>query len=362
MVDPLRLPRKRSEHTHAQEHPVGSRLRVPVERAVDRCRVIHQGRELNQEFSYENALHYATEHEDCYVLLELSEPDEQQMEHIAAIYGVDELIVEDTVTAHQRPKVERYDDQLFFVLRTVVYQEHERVRDAKEIIQTGELQMILGPNFIIAIRHGVLTGLKRWRRELSEWSEQLELGPVALAWQLSDLVVNEYVRIAGELTTDVDEIEEEVFTPNSPIDISQIYMLKREILEMRHSVDPLSTALRILTQNHKDVLTKPLRSYFRDVLDNQLIAADSIASLDERLTALIDAAVAKVTMQQNSDMRKISALVGMAALPTMIAGVYGMNFDHMPELHYEYGYYVVLGVMIAAVVLMWWVLKKNHWL
>ncbi|WJZ02300.1 magnesium/cobalt transporter CorA [Corynebacterium freiburgense] len=333
-----------------------------IESVIERCRVYVDGHRLPEEFTYAAALAEVRNRNNSFVWLGMLEPSEEHMNNVAEAFGLHELIVEDAVSAHQRPKVERYDDQVFFVVRSVKYQEHESVSDAKEIISTGEVQMIVGKDFIITIRHGEHTKIAGLRQKVEQDPEQCALGPSAVAWRIADILVDEYLSISTQLGYDVDELESEVFTPNSRFDIEQIYMIKREILEMRHAIDPLAQALQALIQNHKDLLPKPIRSYFRDVLDHELIVADRVAGYDERLSALIDAGVAKITLQQNSDMRKISALVGMAALPTMIAGIYGMNFNYMPELQWKYAYFVVLGIMVGSVLIMWWSLRKNNWL
>ena len=139
-------------------------------------------------------------------------------------------------------------------------------------------------------------------------------------------------------------------------------MFKREILEMKHAIVPLSPALRAMVADHKDLIPKTIRSYIRDVNDHQLVVQDHVSGFDERLTSLIDASVAKISMQQNSDMRTISAVVGMWAAPTLVAGIYGMNFDIMPELHFAWGYYGAIGLMILVVAGMWWWFRRNNWL
>lgn len=354
-----RLPLGRRPAVRSTGRPPG-RLRVPVERAIDHCRVFVGGRRLPGEFTPGSALAETSGRGEGFVWLGLQGPDEDQMQKIAAQFGIHELIVEDVVSAHQRPKVERYDDQLFIVVRSVTYADKETVSNTRQIIETGEVQMVLGPDFIITIRHG--TVLPRLDLRLEEDPELCAMGPSAMVWAVADHLVEEYGRISTLLSEEVDRLEEEVFTPGSRFNIEQIYTLKREILEMRHAIAPLVPALRSLTTDNKDLLGKQLRSYFRDVMDNGSIAADQVAGFDERLSSLIDASVAKITLQQNSDMRTISAVVGMAAAPTLIAGIYGMNFDHMPELHWEYGYYVVLGVIVLIVGLLWWWFRRKNWL
>ncbi|WP_041631799.1 magnesium and cobalt transport protein CorA [Corynebacterium maris] len=334
-------------------------LRVPVERAIEHCRVFVDGVMQRGEYRPAEAVRMARE-QGGYVWLGLHEPDERQMLGVAEEFGIHELIVEDAVTAHQRPKVERYDDQIFFVVRSVEYNDDDTVRDSRDVIETlGEVQMLVGPDFIITVRHdSTLPGINRIDRD----QELARLGPSALSYLVADYLVEQYVRIVGLLEHEVDTLEEEVFTPGVDINVDKIYMFKREVLEMRHATDPLAPALNLLIKDHKDLIPKQIRSYFRDVLDNELHVRDQIAGFDERLTSLIDASVAKVTMQQNRDMRTISAFVGMAAVPTLIAGIYGMNFEVMPELQWEYGYYVVLTIIVVVIAVLWWLFRRNKWL
>lgn len=345
-----------------------SRIRIPVERVIDHCWLFIDGARIPGECNHTNALKLLEERrqpeQEGFVWLSLSEPTTEQMQKVAAEFGVHKLIVEDAVSAHQRPKVERYDDQLFVVVRSVKYSDfderQESVISSRQVIETGELQFVIGPNFVITIRHN--TPMPDLRRRLGDEYSLVHNGPMAVAWAVADALVDDYVRISTELHEDVDFLEEEVFTPGAAINVDQIYLLKREILEMRHAVDPLDPALKMLIAGNKDLINKQMRSYFRDILDHEILVKDTIAGHDERLSSLIDAAVAKITLQQNSDMRAISAFVGMAAVPTLIAGVYGMNFDNMPELHTQHGYYVVLASIVIIVGLLWWFFRKQDWL
>ncbi|WKD57697.1 Magnesium transport protein CorA [Corynebacterium capitovis DSM 44611] len=350
------LPRQRAKQPAAVEPAVP----VPIERSADFCRVFVDGKRLPGDARINHALQITEQHDNAFVWLSLREPTQQQMMRIAEIFDLHDLIVDDVVDAHQRPKVERYDDQLFMVVRSVYYRDDEEVDDAREIISTGEVQIVVGPTFAITIRHNA--PLPDLTAELEEDEELAILGPPAVAWKVSDYVVDNYLRVTQLLGADVDELENEVFTPRRAINIDKIYMYKREILEMRHAIDPLAPALRNGLTNNKDLLRKSLRSYFRDVQDNATIVSDSVSGYDERLSSLLDASVAKVSMQQNSDMRTISAVVGMAAAPTMLAGIYGMNFTYMPELSWKWGYPVVLAAMVAVMALMYWWFRRNNWL
>ena len=337
-------------------------LPVPPERAIEHCRVFVDGEALPGEYSTSSALEAIEEYGRGFIWVGLHEPYESQMTKVASQFGIHELIVEDAVMAHQRPKLERYDDQLFVVARSVNYRDHDEVTDKRQIISTGEIQMIMGSDFIITIRHAAANVVKDLRRKVEEAPELNALGPAYIAWLVSDILVDSYLSISHELSTEVDELEETVFTPNNDFDIEDIYTLKREILEMRHAIDPLAPALKSLIHRQKDLLPEELRSYYRDVMDHELVAMDLTSQYDERLSSLINAAVAKVQIQQNSDMRKISAVFGLLAIPTAIAGIYGMNFDIMPELHYEYGYPAVLVVMLITIVIVYIYLRRNKWL
>ncbi|QYH19756.1 magnesium and cobalt transport protein CorA [Corynebacterium aquatimens] len=356
---PPRLPMSR-QRPKKPEPPARKPVPVPIERSVDFCRVFVDGKKLPGNLRIRQAMEVVEQHENAFVWLSLKAPSVDQMEKIAETFDLDDLIVDDIVDAHQRPKIDRYDEQLFMVVRSVHYRDDEEVLDAREIISTGEVQVVAGPNFAITIRHNAplpdLTG------KLEEEEDLAVLGPSAVAWVVADYLTDNYLRVADYLSQDVDELENEVFTPRRQINIDKIYNYKREILEMRHAIDPLAPALRNGLTNNKDLVRKALRSYFRDVQDNATIVSDRLSSFDERLTSLLDASVAKVSMQQNADMRTISAVVGMAAAPTMIAGIYGMNFEYMPELGWKWAYPATLLVMLLVMGAMLWWFRRNNWL
>ncbi|QPK80315.1 magnesium/cobalt transporter CorA [Corynebacterium lizhenjunii] len=340
--------------------PLPSRVRVPVERAIEHCRVFVDGVALPGEYTPAAAQQALREYGRGFVWVGLHEPDEHQMTTVAEEFRIHELIVEDAVQAHQRPKLERYDDQLFVVARSVNYRDHDEVDDKRQIISTGEVQMIVGGDFLITVRHRAK--LPNLAYTIGEDQELVELGPVAMAWKVLDMLVDRYGEIAKLLAIEVDDLEEMIFTPDSQFDIDRIYMFKREVLEMKHAIAPLSDALSAMINNHKDLISKQIRSYLRDVNDHELVVKDQVKHFDERLTSLIDASVAKVSLQQNKDMRTISAVVGMWAAPTLVAGIYGMNFDIMPELHWAFGYPFAILIMVAVVGGLWLWFRKNHWL
>ena len=300
--------------------------------------------------------------QEAFVWVGLHEPNEAQMQDVADVFGLHPLAVEDAVHAHQRPKLERYDDTLFLVLKTVNYVPHESVAQARQIVETGEIMIFVGKNFVVTVRHGEHGGLHDVRTEMDANPAQMRLGPYAVMHAIADHVVDHYLEVSGLVESDIDSIEEVAFSPGRTLDVEPIYLLKREVVELRRSVSPLSAAFQRMQTESKDLISKEVRRYLRDVADHQSEAADHINSYDDMLNSLIQAALARVGMQQNSDMRKISAWAGIVAVPTMIAGIYGMNFEFMPELKWHWSYPVVVGIMTTACLFLYFSFRKVKWL
>jgi magnesium transporter len=278
------------------------------------------------------------------------------------VFGLHELAVEDAVHAHQRPKLERYDDTLFMVLKTVCYVGHAQPTTANEIVETGEVMVFVGPDFAITVRHGEHSALHHVRRALEADPEQLALGPAAVLHAIADRVVDSYLEVTAAIEDDIDEMEAEVFTPRSVMDAEQIYVMKREVIELRRAVLPLVAPVRKLAEGYSALVPHEVRSYFRDVDDHLVTASERIAAFNELLTTLVDAVLAKTTMRQNNDMRKITSYAALITVPTMIAGIYGMNFEHMPELSWQYGYPAVLLVIATVCGLLHRNFRRNGWL
>lgn len=346
--------------------PDPSRIHLPVSEAVVDCAVYADGHRLPGRFTHAAALtrtrDLLAEGRKAFVWIGLHEPDQFQMETVAEVYGLHPLAVEDAVHAHQRPKIERYDDTLFLVLKTVNYIPHETVHLAREIVETGEIMVFVGPDFVVTVRHGDHTGLAQVRGHLEANPAHLALGPCTVMHAIADHVVDSYRDVTLSMEADIGDIEEETFSPHTKTRIEPIYLLKREVVELRNAVWPLTQALAKLQNEYRDLLPKEVARYMRDVGDHQTLAADRIAGYDEMLTSLVHATLARVELQQNLDMRKISAWVAIAAVPTMIAGIYGMNFENMPELAWQWGYPAVLTLMATVCGFMYYKFRRNHWL
>ncbi|MBF6166034.1 magnesium and cobalt transport protein CorA [Streptomyces gardneri] len=345
---------------------------MPVARAVVDCGVYRDGHREPGRFTPAQALAAvrdtatgaagdgAAGEGGGFVWLGLHEPDAGQMAEVAALFGLHPLAVEDAVVGHQRPKLERYDQTLVLGLRTVAYVEHD-MHAVSEIVQTGEILIFCGPDFVVAVRHGAHSGLREVRAELETDPARLALGPAAVLHAITDHVVDAYLEVTAQVEADVEEMEEEVFTPRSRLTIEAIYQLKREVVELRRAITPLAVPLQALTKPDSG-LGKEVRRYLRDVADHHATAAERVHDFDDALSALITASLARIAVRQNTDMRKISALVALAAVPTMIAGIYGMNFDHMPELRQPWGYPAVLILMVVACSWLALLFRRNGWL
>ena len=347
-------------------HPDAKSIHIPVSRAMVDCGVYMDGRRLPGKYTHAAALAKVRELEhagtDAFVWIGLHEPDHHQMQAVADVFGLHELAVEDAVHAHQRPKLERYDKTLFLVFKTVNYVEHESVAKAREIVETGEIMVFVGADFVVTVRHGEHSGLTGVRKRLDASPTILKLGPYAIMHAIADHVVDSYLDVTDLIETDIDQMEEDIFSPAKHTNIECIYLLKREVVELRRAVSPLTTALQRIGTDHNDLISIEVRRYMRDVLDHQIQASDRIASYDDMLSSLVNAALGKVAMQQNVDMRKISSWVAIAAVPTAVAGIYGMNFENMPELHWVWGYPLTLGLMLLICTSLYITFRRVHWL
>nr|WP_120491318.1 magnesium and cobalt transport protein CorA [Corynebacterium lactis] len=331
--------------------------------ALRDCGVYIGGKRLPGSFDHFTGLAEVRRFGEGFTWLSLSRPNASQMDAIAELYGLDELTVEDALTSRQRPKIEIHDDHVVFVVRSIHYSPEGLAEDENEIIRSGQLMVVIGQEYVITIRMGMpKSDMLRMSDRIENNTDAIDYGPAGVLWALTDNLVDNYLRIAHQLEDRVEIMEDDVFEPKFDSDIEDVYILKREILEMRHAIEPLTPALRTLMNLREDVVPKEISRYLSDVLDHQLVAADMVAGLDERLSSLIDAAAVKIQLQQNKDMRTISAYAAILAVPTAVAGIYGMNFENMPELSWKYGYFLVVGVMFTIVVFLVWLLRKNKWL
>jgi magnesium transporter len=291
-----------------------------------------------------------------FVWVGLHEPTEEEFANIEDAFGLHPLAVEDALRAHQRPKLERYDDDLFLVLKTLWYV------DELDAVETGEINVFIGHDYVVTVRHGTGSELHSARLHLESEANVLTHGPSAVVYAVCDVVVDAYEEVVAQLEIDVDEVEQSVFADRPTNDSARIYTLKREIAEVRRAVLPLRDPMRRLAGGLVEGIITESAPFFRDVADHLTRVTEHSDTLDGLLSSAFDAQMAAISVQQNSDMRKISAGAALVVVPTLIAGVYGMNFDHMPELHWAYGYAWAIGLMISSSGLLLWFFKKSGWL
>ncbi|MEU1707332.1 magnesium/cobalt transporter CorA [Streptomyces sp. NPDC005706] len=347
--------RPRVDLSHPARSPLGS--------SVVNCVTYQDGVRVPECADLVDAVAKVRKSGEGFVWLGLHEPTDDEFADVARLFDLHPLAVEDAVEAHQRPKLERYEETLFTVFKTVCYVEHEQLTATSEVVGTGEIMVFVGEDFVITVRHGRHGSLGPLREELEADPRQLAKGPAAVLHAIADHVVDEYLSVTDAVQADVEQVETDVFSESGArADPGRIYQLKRELLELKRAVVPLGRPVEDLATRPIRVVAPEIQAYFRDVSDHLMRAKDQIAAFDELLNSILQAHLAQVTVAQNEDMRKITAWAAVVAVPTMVCGVYGMNFDHMPELHWRFGYPLVMGVMAMACLALYRGFRRNGWL
>jgi magnesium transporter len=320
------------------------------------CALYEDGRRRDGQLELDHALD-AAKRENAFVWIGLHEPSEDEFSAVAREFELHPLAVEDAIFAHQRPKIETYGDTLFMVLKTARYV------DPTEVITLGDIMLFVGRDFIVSVRHGEASGLKDVRHRAECNPELLRCGPGTILHAIVDHVVDDYFPAMEGVENDITEIESQVFSPSRDNPAERIYKLKGEVLDFYRATAPLVEPLQKLARGDYDSLIHPqVRSYFRDVSDHLLRVVGTLDGYRDMLTSVLEANLTQVSVRQNDDMRKISAWVAIAVVPTMIAGIYGMNFDHMPELRWRFGYPAVILVILLVCGTLYRYFKKVGWL
>jgi magnesium transporter len=320
------------------------------------CAVYEAGERQGGQVDLDTAIGVAHERNEAFVWIGLSSPDPAEFELVAKRFDLHPLAVEDAVHARQRPKLEVYGDTVLLVLKPARYVDHD------EVVELSQILIFLGDGFVITVRHGESTVLKDIRRDIADAPDELRCGPVGVVHAIVDRVVDDYAAVLRSLDTDIEEVEQQVFSDVRINAAERIYKLKREVLEFRQAVLPLADPVERLAAGRVPHAQGVPQEYFRDVHDHVLRAADRIEAVDALLTSVLSANQAQVGVRQNEDMRKISAWVAIIALPTLIAGIYGMNFQHMPELGWQYGYAFALGLMAVSSGSLYVLFRRRGWL
>ena len=293
----------------------------------------------------------------------LYRPNDIELLAVAEEFGLNLLTVEDALRGHQRSKLEHYDDTLFVVLRPARY------RDEEERVEFGELHVFVGPNFVVTVRHAESPDLARVRKRMEQEQELLSLGPEAVLYAVLDQVVDEYEPVAAGLENDVDEIEDQLFSGDAEVS-RRIYELSREVIQFQRAIAPLESVVGSLQRNAREYGIPPeLRDNLGDVLDHVLRLIDRVnayrAILENALTlssTLASNRLAETSIEQNEQVKRISSWAAILFAPTLVGTVYGMNFTHMPELDWQFGYPMALLAMVAMGAGLYYWFKRNGWL
>ena len=290
-----------------------------------------------------------------FVWLGLRDPDPAELLEVAERFELPELAVEDAMHAHQRPKIEDYAGGYFLVVHTARY------LDDLEEVEFGEVHVFAGEGYVIVVRHGAASDLRAARTRLENDAELLREGPAAAVWAIADKIVDDYEPVMAGLENDVEEVEVAVFGEGSD-ETKRIYFLRRELAEFYRAVHPLLNPLELLVSEEYPDVSSRLREHLRDVRDHVTRVTESIATQRELLTSILQANLAVISVQQNDVVKKISGWAAIITVPTLIASIYGMNFEHMPELQWRYGYPLVLCLMVLVGVALHRILRRADWL
>jgi magnesium transporter len=322
------------------------------------CAVYDEGVRREGPLVLDEALEAASK-PGSFTWIGLHQPTPSEFYAVRSEFGLHELAVEDAVKAHQRPKLEVYGTDIFVVLKTARYV------DVYETVEFAEIQLFVGRNYVVSVRHGQASALAEVRKHLEDEPERMKLGPMAVLHAVMDRVVDDYEPVIAGLDNDMREIEVDVFAPDrthSTDPTRRIYKLKREVLDFHRHTKPLLEALQRLQAGQVPSCGPTLRDYFRDVQDHLLRVVAEIENFRDLLTDALNANLAQSSNRQNDDMRKISAAVAIGAVPTVVGAIYGMNFRHMPELESRLGYPAVLLLTVLACVYLYRRFKRSGWL
>lgn len=316
------------------------------------CAVYRNGERASEEVPLDETFAQSRA-QDAFAWIGLHEPTEEEFERVRREFDLHELAVEDARKGHQRAKLEVYGDTLFLVLKTVRY--------ADDQIEFGEILVFLGDQFIVTVRHGE-TPLHAVRVRMEQRPDLLRYGEAAALYAVVDHVVDDYVPVIQELDSDIGEVEAEVFSENPENMARRIYRLSRAVVQLNQAVVALEVPLDELVRGTYPQIPEPIRPYFRDVRDHLLREISRINEFRELLANVLSANVSQAGYRQNEDVRKISAYAALIAVPTLITGIYGMNFEHMPELSWHFGYPLLLGLMVVICVALYRRFRRAGWL
>ncbi len=292
---------------------------------------------------------------ECFVWVALKDPGPGELAAMQHEFGLHELAVEDARQGHQRPKVEEYDDSIFVVLQMVEIVDGE--------LRVGEVDIFAGPNYILSVRSKAEKGFREVRARCEREPELLKHGSGFVLYALMDAVVDRYFPIVDALETELEKLEERMFAGGSVrANIEEMYALRQKLMVLKHAVGPLHDGVGKLYGGRVPGICIGSQEYYRDVYDHLSRINQSIDALREMVTTALSVNLSLITLQENETTKRLAACAALVAVPTLIAGVYGMNFRHMPELDWQFGYPLAIGVMLAIDAYLFYLFRKAGWL
>jgi len=322
------------------------------------CVAYQNGRKL-ADIPIEDISEYVSR-PDCFVWVALFEPSMEELDEMAEEFSLHELAVNDARHGHQRPKIEEYGDSLFAVLHTI---EREKGPDGQDELVTGEVDMFVGPNYVLTVRHRTHVGFAAVRARTEREPELLKNGSGYVFYAVMDNVVDRYFPVIDALETQLEKIEEHIFERNAArSNIQLLYALKQQLMTLKHAVDPLMEATGRLYGGRVPQICAGMNEYFRDVYDHLFRIHASIEGIREMLTTAIQVNLGMISLADNEVTKKLAAWAAIIAVPTMVAGIYGMNFEYMPELKWTFGYPLAVSVMVAIDIYLYYHFRKLKWL
>jgi magnesium transporter len=302
-----------------------------------------------------NEIHAYIGRPDCFVWVALQEPDAATLDQMQEEFGLHPLAVEDARHGHQRPKIEEYGDSLFVVLHMIEPEGQE--------LRVGEVDIFVGPNYVLSVRSRAARGFQEVRARCEREPELLKTGSGYVLYALMDAVVDRYFPVLESLEDELEGIEERIFDNMSPrANIEALYALKQRLMVVKHAVAPLLESTGNLTGGRVPSVCNGIREYFRDIYDHLSRLNQEAEYIRETIATAISVNLSMITLQENETMKRLAAYAALIAVPTLIAGIYGMNFEHMPELDWKYGYGLSIGIMAAIDGAIFYRLRKARWI
>ena len=299
--------------------------------------------------------HEACREKGAFAWIGLCRPTREELASVAGEFGLHEMAVRAATRAHQRPRVEHYGETLFVALKAARYVEE------KEKVEFGEIHAFVGPDFVVTVRYDEAVELDEVRRRVEGKPGLLRRGPHAVLYAIMDRIVEDYAPVADGLENDIDEIEVEVFG-NKPDVSRRIYELFREVIQFHQATMPLAGALGRLTEDASSGIDPEILGYLREMHGRVLRVTERVEGFRELLTSILNVNLTMIGINQNDQMKKISAWAAIVIVPALIAGIYGMNFEYMPELHWRYGYLVAISLMALIAFTLYLYFRRRNWL